>query len=204
MTRTANITSRRRLAVAAAAIGALALVPGSASARTTWFGSSLNHEPANAGSVCSDDDSAPQCTRVGSYYPGFSGRAKASSNGTVVRVKIYAQGPMTFRFQIVRTRHIAQNHQQGQAKLVINGPKLTALGPVDDSGEYRVETFKVKLPVHKGDSLAIATDTNTAEYCSDGTPGQLTFAPRLSGHGYRASTGYTGCLLLVQAVVKTR
>jgi hypothetical protein len=204
MTRTATIT-RSRIAAVAAAAATLALTPSAASAGTFWFGSSLNHEPANAGSVCSDDGSAPQCTRVGSFYPGFSGRATAKAAGTVVRVKVFAQGPMTFRFQLVRIRHLSQSRKHGSGRLVINGPVLHALGPTDMDGTYRVESFRVHLPVHRGDSLAIATDTNTAEYCSDGTPGQLTFAPKLQrGQGFRAATGSVGCLLLVQAVVKTR
>jgi hypothetical protein len=193
----------------AATAGVLALLPASASAGTTWFGSSLNHEPANAGSTCLEDPSdetipAPMCTRVGSNYPGFSGRATSPKKGKVVRVKVYAQGPMTFRFQIVRTRNLTENRKSGSAKLYVNGPVLHAVGEMDADGAYKVETFKVNLPVRKGDSLAIATTENTAEYCSNGTPGMLTFVPQLKrNEAFRTSNDYVGCLLLVQAVVKT-
>jgi hypothetical protein len=42
-----------------------------------------------------------------------------------------------------------------------------------DNGVYPVVTVKVSLKVKKGQEIAIDTDSNTAEYCSDGTPGQL-------------------------------
>ena len=50
------------------------------------FGSSLNHDPANAGQSCDQNnlDSSPLCTHIGSFYPGTSGRAKAGANGTIV------------------------------------------------------------------------------------------------------------------------
>ena len=53
-----------------------------------------------------------------------------------------------------------------------------------------------------------STQTNledsNVEYCSDGTPGQLTFFnPILAlGDGFRSSQGTDDCLLLVQAVIK--
>ena len=61
------------------------------------------------------------------------------------------------------------------------------------------------IKVHKGDEVAIDTNNNQAEYCSDGTPGQLTFFnPILSlGDGFRSSQGVDDCLLLVQAVIRT-
>jgi hypothetical protein len=71
-------TRRSALAALTTAAAAAALVPAGASAATTSFGSSLNHEPANAGQTCTDLGLlAPKCTHVGSYYPGSSGRASA-------------------------------------------------------------------------------------------------------------------------------
>src|ERR1035437_8618342 len=63
------ISRSRLMASAAGAIGAIALVPAAASASTTWFGSSLDHTPANAGSTCSEDgvgSPGDLCTHVGS------------------------------------------------------------------------------------------------------------------------------------------
>jgi hypothetical protein len=198
---------RRLAAVLAAAATAVAMVPAAASA-TTWFGSSLNHEPANAGASCVADDSVPppMCTHVGSYYPGTSGRVKAPFNGTVTALKIRAQGPTTLTFHLVRVRNLSPDHTTGQAKVVATSRTLQVQGPSStdlDNGDYPVETFHVHLNVHQGDEVAVDTTNNTAEYCSDGTPGQLTFNPPLqAGAGFRASTGVDDCLLLVQAVEK--
>lgn len=52
--------------------------------------------------------------------------------------------------------------------------------------------------------MAIDTNNNQAEYCSDGTPGQLTFFnPDLAlGDGFQNSQGVDDCLLLVQATIR--
>ena len=78
-----------------------------------------------------------------------------------------------------------------------------ASGATDSNGNSLVESFNVHLKVQKGDELAVDTTSNTAEYCADGTPGQLLFDPILAiGHGFRSAGGVDGCLMLVQAVVK--
>jgi hypothetical protein len=202
-------TRQARLTAAlVATLGAVALIPAGASASTTYFGSSLNHEPANAGSTCAENGvmGPGLCTHVGSYYPGFSGRAKATVNGTVTAFKVRAQGPTTMRFRLVKVRNIASDHKSGQAKTVAVGPKVHVNGPSQDQMDnsiYPVETFKTHLKVKKGYEIAIDTTSNTAEYCSDGTPGQLLFDPFLKlGQGFRHSDGVDHCLMLVRAVVK--
>jgi hypothetical protein len=191
-----------------ATVGALALIPAGALASTTWFGSSLNHDPANAGSTCAENGvSGPAlCTHVGSYYPGFSGRATSPVNGTIVAFKVRAQGPTRMTFRVVQVRHVSSNHHSGQAKAVAKGPTVNVQGPTQtdiDNGTYRNETFHVHIKVKKGQEIAIDTTSNTAEYCADGTPGQLLFDPILGlGQNFRHSNGVDGCLMLVQAVVK--
>lgn len=203
-----TITRRIRLTAAAAAVlGAAAIVPTGAMASTSWFGSSLNHEPANAGTPCNQnfDAPAPDCTHVGSFYPGTSGRVKAKNNGTIVKIKVRAQGPMTMSFQLVRVRNLSSNERTGQAKVIKNGPTLDVTGPSQtqlDNGISPVQSFPVHIRVHKGDELAITTDNNQAEYCSDGTPGQLTFFNPVLGSTFRTNTSVDDCLLLVQAVIR--
>jgi hypothetical protein len=204
-----TVTRRcRTLAVLTASLLAVAAVPAAASAGS-WFGSSLNHEPANAGSSCDQNnlDNAPLCTHIGSFYPGTSGRASASTNGTIVKIRVRAQGPMTMKFKLVRVRNLSGDHTQGQAKVVAVGRTLNVPGPsqIDqNNGVFPVQSFGVHIKVHRGDELAIDTNNNQAEYCSDGTPGQLTFFnPILAfGDGFRSSQGTDDCLLLVQAVIK--
>jgi hypothetical protein len=205
-----NFTRRFRFASAlTAAFAAAALIPAGASAATSTFGSSLNHEPANAGSSCDQNnlDNPPFCTHIGSFYPGTSGRVNAQFNGTIVKIRVRAEGPMTMKFKLVRLRHVSADHRHGQAKVAatsrtlhFNGPSQTDL----DNGVSPIESAKVNIKVHKGDVVAIDTNNNQAEYCSDGTPGQLTFFnPLLSpGDGFRTAQGVDTCLLLVQAVIK--
>jgi hypothetical protein len=198
-----NFIRRLRFVSAfAVALVAAAMTAGAASAATTTFGSSLNHEPANAGTSCDQN----VCTHVGSFYPGTSGRVAANANGTIVRIRVRAEGPMTFKFKLVRVRNLSADHQHGQAKVIAVSRTLHVNGPSQsqqDNGVSPVESVPVHIRVHRGDELAIDTNNNQAEYCSDGTPGQLTFFnPLLSlGDGFRSSQGVDTCLLLVQAVI---
>jgi hypothetical protein len=202
--------SKSRLSgTVAAVLGAAAIAPAGALASKTWFGSSLDHTPANAGSSCSDDGVGMPgdiCTHVGSDYPGFSGRVKSRATGTIVALKVRPQGPMTFVAKVVNVRRLSSNLHSGQAQATAKSRKITVAGPTQsqmDNSDYPVDTFTVKMKVKKGQEIAIDTDSNTAEYCSDGTPGQLLFDPVLSiGHGFVSSQGVDGCLMLVQAVVK--
>jgi hypothetical protein len=204
-----SFTRRPRFVSAfGAALVAAAMTAGAASAATTSFGSSLNHEPANAGTSCDQNnlDNSPMCTHVGSFYPGTSGRVAANANGTVVRIRVRAEGPMTFKFKLVHVRNVSSDHQHGQAKVIAASRTLHVNGPTQsqqDNGISPIESVPVHIRVHKGDELAIDTNNNQAEYCADGTPGQLTFFnPLLSlGDGFRSSQGVDTCLLLVQAVI---
>ena len=95
----------------------------------------------------------------------------------------------------------AQRHAATAAGVLhFNGPSQAQ----QDNGVSPIESAKVNIKVHKGDVVAIDTSNNQAEYCSDGTPGQLTFFnPILApGDGFRSAQGVDTCLLLVQAVIK--
>jgi len=210
ITNISSITRKPRLITGlVASMAALAMIPAAASAATTPFGSSLNHEPANAGSSCDQNnlDNPPLCTHIGSLYPGFSGHAQAPVSGTIVKVRVRAAGPMTLKFKVVQVRNVSADHTHGQAKVVATSRTLNFNGPSQtdqDNGNFPVESRNVNIKVQRGQELAIDTSNNQAEYCSDGTPGQLTFFnPILSaGGGFRSAQGVDDCLLLVQAVIK--
>lgn len=180
------------------ALGVVLVTTAGASTPKVYFGSSLDHSPANAGSTCAQDgvQGGAVCTHVGSYYPGFSGHARAPRNGTVTAIRLRAQGPAKLRILIVAVRNVSSDHMSGQAKVVVKGPTLHPVG----SGA--IETFPVHLAVKKGEELAVNTTSNTAEYCSDGTPGQLLFDPPL-GTRFSHSKGVDGCLMLIQAKMKS-
>ena len=205
-----NITRRSRfISALAATVMAAAMIPAGASAATTWFGSSLNHEPANAGSTCDQNnlDNQVFCTHIGSFYPGTSGRAQATTSGTITKIRVRAEGPMTLKVKVVKVRNVSSDHRSGQAKVVAVSRTLSFNGPTQtqlDNGISPIESANVHIKVHQGEEIAIDTSNNQAEYCSDGTPGQLTFFnPILSlGDGFGSSQGVDHCLLLVQAVIQ--
>jgi hypothetical protein len=207
---TTSLSRRSRIVPALAVVlSAAAFAPGAASASTSWFGSSLDHTPANAGSTCAEDGvghSGDWCTHVASDYPGFSGRVKSPANGTIVALKIEPQGPMTFEAEVVNVRRLSSNLHRGQAQATARSHRISLAGPTQDEMDasiYPVDTVHVNLKVKKGQEIAINTTSNTAEYCADGTPGQLLFDPVLrSGAGFSHSAGVDECLMLVQAVVK--
>lgn len=180
------------------ALSVVLVTTAGASTPKVYFGSSLDHSPANAGSTCAQDGvhGGELCTHVGSYYPGFSGHAKAPRNGTVTAIRLRAQSPAKLHVLIVAVRRMSSDHKSGQAKVVVQGPTL------HPTGTGAIETFPVHLAVKKGEELAVNTTSNTAEYCSDGTPGQLLFDPPL-GKSFSSSKGVDGCLMLIQAVMKS-
>src|SRR3984957_1340598 len=223
MTITQILARRSRLIpVLAATLSAVPTTPAPPPAATSHFGSSLDHTPANAGSSCADDGVGPQptdngqnpnpiaptelCTHVGSYYPGFSGHANSPATGTITQLKLMPQGPMTFTAQVVTVRHLSSNEQTGQAKATASSRQITLTGPTQDqmdNSNYPVDTVNVHLKINKGQEIAITTTSNTAEYCSDGAPGQLLFDPTLTvGQPFATNAGVDDCLMLVQATVK--
>jgi hypothetical protein len=144
---------------------------------------------------------------VGSFYPGTSGHAKASTGGTITKIKIRPNGPMKFQFELVKVRNLSSDKKHGQAKAIFQSHVFSVPGPSPSqlsSGIFPIRTIPADIPVSKGDELAITTKNNQAEYCSDGTPGQLTFFnPVLRlGQPFRKNNGVDGCLLLVQAVIR--
>jgi hypothetical protein len=198
-----------RTLIPALAAAALAIAPAAATAQTSTFGSSLDHTPANAGSTCAEDgvgtNPLAMCTHVGSDYPGFSGHAQAKMNGTVTQLKIRPQGPMTFTAEVVAVRNVSSDFRTGQAQATQRSRQITVTGPTQDqadNGIYPVQSVSVHMKVRKGQELAINTASNTAEYCSDGTPGQLLFQPVLApNHPFQTNAGVDDCLMLIQAVV---
>jgi hypothetical protein len=204
-----HVTKAKSLCALMAALGAFALFAGSASAKIFMFGSSFSNPPANAGSTCAQDGvSGPSatCTHVGSFYPGNSGHAQSPASGTIVAVQLTPSAPMSMVVKVVNVRNLSSNEHHGQAQATAKSGTIHVPGPTTnqlEDSEIPIETFFVQLPVKKGQEIAIDTKSNTAEYCADGTPGQLLFDPVLQiGKPFRGSQGVDGCLMLVRAVVE--
>jgi hypothetical protein len=127
-------TRRTALVLATSAVAAAALAPAGAQAATSSFGSSLNHEPANAGQTCTDLGLlAPKCTHVASYYPGTSGKARAAKSGRIVKIKVRAQSAMTFKLKVAKVKNVSANHKTAWAKIAYVGPTIHVKGPSSSS-----------------------------------------------------------------------
>jgi hypothetical protein len=91
---------------------------------------------------------------------------------------------------------------------VRNGPTIAYQGqqytdPETDPDTYKVESFKVDVPVKKGQSLAIRSSETSMLRCSSGGPNQLIFQLPLSlGNPFQTATDTDGCWLLLEAVIK--
>ncbi len=204
-----RVVKRSRTLSGLVVVAGFALTPATALASNTWFGSSLNHAPGNAGSTCSQDgvgQPGDVCTHVGSDYPGTSGRAKSPITGTIIALKVEPEGPMTFTAEVVNVRKLSPQLTSGQAQAIAISRKITLAGPTpteESDQDFPIDTVLVHLKVNKGQEIAINTTSNTAEICSDSTPGQLLFDPPLAvGSGFEKSAGVDACEMLVRAVVK--
>jgi hypothetical protein len=212
-------SAHRRLAgglLMAATLSATALLPMAAGRAATEkapakkpvsFGAKLNShsQPSNAfgGQPC--EPKVVACTRVMTEaYRRTDPQADdiAPKNGTIAKIMIVAGVPGKFRLDLAKAKV-----GKGKAKLVAVGPVIHYLGQgtgdQDNGPPYTVETFKVNLPVKKGDYLAVQAKKISFEYCSGGGDNQLTFEPPLALEtGYHHTNHVDGCLMLLEAVYK--
>ena len=200
-------TTRRRTALlpAALATGALLLVPAQGIASTS-FGAKLSPDvqPSNASSAhpCTPTEGQP-CTRISMEGYGRPELPMAPRKGTIKKIKLIAGEAGSFRFQLAKVRPGSK-----QAKIVRNGPRISYQGQAYgedgiDPDSYRVETFKLNVPVKKGEYLAIKSTSTSMLRCSSGGPNQLLFQPPLAlGSPFRTADDTDGCWLLLEAVIK--
>jgi hypothetical protein len=193
----------RRLTVALAATGAMALAVPAIGHAATKFGAGVSPQmqPSNAsvqGAPCFTSDPG-QCTRVSpeayTLGPG-GGREQAPKERTIDKLRLIARGPGHFRFQLAEAKP-----NQEKAKIVRQGPVIEHEGQSDPNPPYEVETFNVDVPVEKGQYLAIKARRTSMLRCSSGGPNQLLFQPALTlGGPFAGADGTDGCWLLLQAV----
>jgi hypothetical protein len=212
------ISSRRKIGlgvgVAAATVLALGLAPAvaghaaapAAKAHVSFGAHVTKHtQPSNAFSPQPCQPQPVACSRVmteARNRPNPDTDEIAPKTGTIGHLKIVAGSPGKFRLQIVKVKPNAQ-----KAKLVRNGPVIHYNGQnptgQDNGPPYTVESFKVKVPVKKGEYLAVKATKISFEYCSGGSNGQITFEPPLakSSH-FRHTNDRDDCLMLLEAVYK--
>ena len=183
-----------------AAFAALAIVPTADADAATKFGAKLTPQvqPSNANPAHPCEPSPGKCTRVSmEAYGRPNGGHKAPKDGTIKKIRIIAGEGGSFRLQLARAKA-----NQEKAKVTYTGPKLSYDGQVGGD-PYEIESFKVNVPVDKGDHLGILSRKTSMLRCSSGGPNQLLFQPPLSAGGpFQTADATDGCWLLLEAVYK--
>lgn len=191
----------------AIAVLALTLVPATAMAAPVKFGSKLNPavQPSNSlpGLKCSQEAPGP-CTMVqNEAYGRPDGGELAPKTGTIKKIRLIAGGPGSFKLQIAKVKR-STLFGTNEAKVVANGPRISYQGQTEaneESGNYRVETFDVNVPVKKGQQLALKGNITSMVRCSSGGDNTLIYTPPL-GSSFRPATNTDGCWILMEAVIR--
>jgi len=188
--------------IAALTVAAVAMIGGPATASAaTSFGADVkpNVQPSNASSP-HDCNGFPgkTCTWVLNDAYGNPGGEKAPKGGKLKQVKLIAGAPGSFKLQLVKVK------ANDKAKVVTQGPRIRYQGQDDsDSDKYVVEKFKVDVPVHKGEQLAIKAKKTSTLRCSSGGNNTLLYNPALKvGNALQNLGSDDGCWLLIEGVIK--
>jgi hypothetical protein len=202
----------KMLSVLAAPLILVGMTASSGSAATasspTFFGAKLTtqSQPSNdeSGQSCDEYRGIPHgstCTWVAITAFENGSHFKAPKTGTVRHVKLVSCVAGKFRLQLAEASPSTE-----KAKIVKNGPEINYHGQSPCGGtsgdHYVVQSFKVKLPVTKGDYIAIKAKSTGTLSCSGGD-GFLLYAPPLPvGGPLKKSHSGASCDLLVQLSYK--
>ena len=136
-------------------------------------------------------------------YGRPDGGEMAPVAGTLKRVRVISGGAGSFQLQLVKAREVGG---VWQARVKAEGPQITLTGQDQanwDTDNYKVESFKVNMPIKKGWRLSMKSNTTSAVRCSSGGDNTLLFQPPLtSGSGFQAATSDDGCWTLIEGVIK--
>ncbi len=185
----------------ALAVAALAMVGGPAAASASNFGADVKPDvqPSNAGTPhdCNGFE-GETCTWVLNDAYGNPGGEKAPEDGKLKQIKLIAGAPGSFKLQLVKVT----NNQK--AKVVTQGPRIRYDGQTGpDDGTYDVEKFKVDVPVHAGEQIAIKTKKTSTLRCSSGGDNTLLYNPALKvGNALQSLGSDDGCWLLIEGKIK--
>jgi hypothetical protein len=208
---TAQKIARRTGLLAAAASVALMATPAAGLAKApVKFGSKLNPtvQPSNSlpGLQCEHQTPGATCTMVqNEAYGRPDGGELAPKAGTIKKIRLIAGGPGSFKLQVAKVSRSTLN-STNEAKVVYTGPRISYQGQTEANFEddsYRVESFKVNVPVKKGQQLALRGDITSMVRCSSGGDNTLIYTPPLfSGGPFTGAKSTDGCWLLMEAVIR--
>jgi hypothetical protein len=181
---------------------------------TATFGSTLsaapnNFEPPATCNVQRPSEGAGQpenqgtdigpCTVVAVDYGAtgaVGGRVSAPFSGVIRRLRLRAGAPGAVRVELVRLHGLDREGGVAQGAAEKHSVKLRLKG-------RGIESFRVRLPVRKGDYLAFEAASFTALRCAGSAVEDLIFAP-LEPVKLQDVTDNDSCTLLVQATMSRR
>jgi hypothetical protein len=190
-----------------AACAALLLIPATSHAATN-FGSRLNHDPANSGECTSFPN---PCTIVSFIHPTdpngdpYSGGAPVAGVITKFRIRGFGVGstdPVDTKvtFRLARFVQATSGSDNAVATAAGIGPTVTVKA-FPSNPETPTQEFSGRLPVSKGDHLAIDGTNIAATVNNSGDKFSYVFTPPLvQGQGPRGSTSSTGELLVAATI----
>jgi hypothetical protein len=205
-----KIVRRTGIAAALASVAMMVAPAAGMAAQPVKFGSELNPtvQPSNSlpAHPCSQLNPGAACTMVqNEAYGRPDGGQLAPRTGTIKRIRVIAGGPGSFRLQVAKVKQSTLNGTN-EAKVVAAGPKISYQGQSDsnwDSGNYLVESFRVNVPVKRGQQLALRGNYTSMVRCSSGGDNTLIYQPALlAGGGFAPATDTDGCWLLMEAVIR--
>ena len=203
-TKTQSRRIRRFLPLAMiVAMGAILIAPSSSMAFR--FGSELTGEtqPSNAGDGHECQPNPGVCTwAMNEAYGRPDGGERSPYKGRLKKLRLIAQVPGTFRLQIVKVK------PNGYGKVIRNGRVVNYQGQplnADPEDPYVIESFRLNLPIKKGQRLAIRTSSTSLVRCSSGGPNSLLWQPPLAlGTGFSQYDATDGCWMLLEAIGKRK
>lgn len=199
---TAKLARRAGILAALASVAMMVAPAAGMGAAPVKFGSELNPTVQPSNSVPGLSCPLPgACTMVqNEAYGRPDGGHLAPKTGTIKRIRVIAGAAGSFRPQIATVR------PDEKAKVTYTGPKLSYEGQTEanyDNSSYRVETFKVNIPVKKGQQLALRGNITSMVRCSSGGPNTLLYSPALRvGAPFQTATDSDGCWILMEAVIR--
>ena len=208
---TRRLVRRSGILAALASVAMMVAPAAGLAAAPVKFGAELNPtvQPSNSlpGLPCIPDVFLYHpCTMVqNEAYGRPDGGHIAPKTGTIKKIRLIAGGPGTMRVETAKVKQKTLFTTK-EAKLVHKGPKISFAGQTEanwESGSYRVESFKVNMPIAKGEQLAVHTSTTSMIRCSSGGDNTLIYSLAYSPkHPFNAAENSDGCWLLIEAVYK--
>jgi len=192
----------RRYAPIAMVVALAALMVAPSSGMAFRVGSKLTTEtqPSNAGDGHECQPLPGTCTwAMNEAYGRPNGGERSPFTGKLRKIRLIAQVPGSFRLQIVKVK------PNGAGKLIRKGPVIHYQGQPEngDPDQYVIESFRVKVPIKKGQRLAIKTSSTSLVRCSSGGPNSLLWQPPLArGAGFSHYDADDGCWLLLEGIGK--